>query len=192
MPRREYAPSTMNLFVLGVSVKTAAQAHGDKHVVKMILEACQMLYTAHWTSSYPTLILKRSVLSLPDSMKSAPLRMEGYPGFKHAHINHPCTKWIRASIGNYMWAAKLALALADEYEYRWPGRVHSCRLHAEWLARNPPLLPDLARVDFAIAMDDKYKVGTNPIASYRKYYRESKAERGLTVYTNRKPPTWLL
>jgi len=184
----------MNLFVLGVGVKAAAEAHGDKHVVKMLLEACQMLYTAHWTSIYPSILNKRpGYLSLPEHMKDAPNRKEGVPGFRPAHINHPCTKWIRARLGNYEWAAKLAIALADEYEFRWPGRIHSCKVHAEWLAKNiPPGISRLPRIDFAVAMDDVYKVGANPIASYRNYYIRSKATKGLTVYTRRNSPTWLL
>jgi len=183
----------MNLFVLAVGVKEAAKAHGDKHVVKMLLEACQMLYTAHWTAIYPEIIGKRpKALEVPEHMKDSPLRKGGGTGYRPAHINHPCTKWIRARMGNYEWAAKLALALADEYEFRWPGRVHSCRVHAEWLATHvPPGIPRLPRVDFAIAMDDTFKVGTNPIASYRNYYRKSKAVKGLTVYTIRKGPSWL-
>jgi hypothetical protein len=182
----------MNLFVLAVGVKAAAQAHGDKHVVKMLLEACQMLYTAHWTAVYPEIIgTKPKALATPQSMVSAPLRSDGGIGYRPAHINHPCTKWIRASLGNYEWAAKLALALVDEYEFRWPGRIHSCKVHAEWLATNQPFLPRLPRIDFAVAMDDIFKVGSNAIASYRNYYRKSKASKGLTVYTKRVPPSWL-
>jgi hypothetical protein len=183
----------MNLFVLAVGVKAAAQAHGDKHVVKMILEACQMLYTAHWTASYPAITEKRpGVLPVPDHMKHAPTRKGGGIGYRPAHVNHPCTKWVRARLGNYEWAAKLALALVDEYEFRWPGRIHSCKVHAEWLAIHvPPGIPRLPRIDFAIAMDDEFKIGKNPIASYRCYYIKSKAVRGLTVYTGRSPPSWL-
>jgi hypothetical protein len=47
------------------------------------------------------------------------------------------------------------------------------------------------RAAFAVAMDDEYKVEGDPIASYIKYYRESKKERNLTVYTRRAVPTWL-
>ena len=49
----------MNLFILYPEPKAAAQAHADKHVVKMILEACQMLYTAHWTAAHRELIHKK-------------------------------------------------------------------------------------------------------------------------------------
>ena len=37
----------MNIFFLDVDPKKSAQYHCDKHVVKMILEIVQLLYTAH-------------------------------------------------------------------------------------------------------------------------------------------------
>ena len=37
----------MNIFVLDMNPKTAAQLQCDKHVVKMIVESAQMLSTAH-------------------------------------------------------------------------------------------------------------------------------------------------
>jgi hypothetical protein len=39
----------MNIFVLDKDPHAAAHYHCDKHVVKMILEAGQMLCAAHWT-----------------------------------------------------------------------------------------------------------------------------------------------
>jgi len=192
----------MNLFVLSKKPQEAAQAHGDKHVVKMILEACQMLYSAHWTASYPALLGVRSAvaiaqahraLDVPIHMHSAPRRKNvDESGFRPVHLHHPCTIWIRESLGNYMWAVELALALADEYEFRWPGRVHACRAHAEWLKVNlPPGLPEDELQVFAVAMDDEYKEAGDPIASYRKYYRGSKKDKGLTVYTGREKPDFL-
>ena len=37
----------MNIFYLDKNAKIAAQSHGDKHVVKMVLEYAQILSTAH-------------------------------------------------------------------------------------------------------------------------------------------------
>lgn len=37
----------MNIFILDTEPTTAAHLHCDKHVVKMILEAAQMLSTTH-------------------------------------------------------------------------------------------------------------------------------------------------
>ena len=189
----------MNLFVLSADPKEAAEAHGDKHVVKMILEACQMLYTAHWTAVYPDLLKERSavkisaahkLLSVPPHMASAPLRKcAAEAGYRPVHLHHPCTIWVRASLGNYMWAVDLALAISQEYEYRWPGRTHACKAHAQWLKANPPPgISEAERTNFAIAMDDEYRV-PDPVESYINYYRGSK--RHLTVYTRRAAPAFL-
>ena len=41
----------MNIFVLDKDPKKAAKYHCDKHCVKMILEAGQMLCVAHWVGA---------------------------------------------------------------------------------------------------------------------------------------------
>jgi len=167
----------MNIFALSRSPRQSAMYHGDKHVIKMLLETCQMLYSAQWFTG--------------SSLLKAPLAKNGQRGYKSAHMNHPCTKWVRETRENYIWTARLALALADEYEYRWPGRVHSCKEHALWLRENIPPLPLHPSTPFAVAMDDEFKVAGKPIASYRKYYIYSKAVRGLAVYTRREIPSFL-
>jgi hypothetical protein len=70
--------------------------------------------------------------------------------------------------------------------------VHSCRAHAEWLKANiPPGLKEANLQQFTVAMDDVYKIENDPIASYIKYYIESKHVKNLTVYTRREPPAFL-
>jgi hypothetical protein len=190
----------MNIFALSLDPKEAAQAHGDKHVVKMILEACQMLYTAHWISAHPELLLHKApikvaaaqkLLKTPECISTAPKRKADEPGFRPVHLHHPCTVWVRTNLANYMWLTELALAIADEYEYRYKGKIHSCKAHAQWLQANPPPLPDSPRTPFALAMPDEYKM-PDPVASYINFYTGSKKERGLTTYTRREPPIWLM
>jgi len=187
----------MNLFVLSKDPVKAAEAHGDKHVVKMVLEACQMLYSAHWSCEHPSLLEERSAirlatlqrrLSVPASMVDAPEKISG-GHFRPVHLHHPCTIWVRYCIGNYMWAAELALALAAEYEFRY-GKIHACKAHAVWLHENPPEIRQLPRMGFAIAMDPKFRV-KGVVNSYIKFYIESKKERGLTTYTRRAVPDFL-
>jgi hypothetical protein len=95
-----------------------------------------------------------------------------------------------------MWLTELALAIANEYEYRFAsnskgkGRVHSCKAHARWLQMNRPPLPQGHRTPFALAMPDEYKM-SDPVASYIRFYTGSKKERGLTKYTRRAPPAWI-
>jgi len=158
-----------------------------------------MLYTAHWISVHPELLLHKApvkiaaaqkLLSVPEHLATAPKRKEGEPGFRPVHLHHPCTVWVRTNLANYMWLTELALDIADEYEYRFKGRIHSCKAHAQWLQANPPPLPDAPRTPFALAMPDEYKM-PDPVASYINFYTGSKKERGLTTYTRREPPAFL-
>ena len=190
----------MNIFALDLDPKEAAKAHGDKHVVKMILEACQMLYTAHWIAVYPELLVYRAaihiskaqkLLSVPDHMTTAPTRKTGEAGYRPVHLHHPCTIWVRTNLSNYMWTVNLAVAIAEEYAYRWPGRTHGCKAHALWLQQNPPPgMVEAPLTPFALAMPDEYKL-PDPVDSYIQFYKGSKKDRGLTVYTRRAPPEWV-
>ena len=196
--------TNMNIFILSINPKEAAQAHGDKHVIKMILESCQMLYSAHWTTVHPELLKEKAAvklakaqkaLSVPEHMLTAPKRKcskdQNESGYRPVHLHHPCTIWVRQCTGNYLWLAELALALAEEYEFRWPGRIHSCKAHAAWLKANVPAIPDGSRNGFAVAMDPIYRVPNDPLTSYINFYKGSKKDRNLTVYTRRQPPAFL-
>ena len=194
----------MNLFILSSNPTEAAEAHADKHVVKMILEACQMLYSAHWVSAYPELLENKSaiaisraqkLLDLPPSLVKAPCRGKvsdpaREQGYRPVHLHHPCTKWIRASLENYIWACDLAIAIGKEFTFRY-GKIHACQQHAEWLKANPPLLEAKGLQTFAIAMKAEYKISDDPIECYHHYYRTSKEERGLLQYTRRERPAFL-
>lgn len=192
----------MNLFVLSQQADEAAKFHLDKHVIKMLLEACQLLYTAHWAFSYPALLNERSAIGLSKAQKqlTVPAVLESAPrsksrpdesGFRPCHIHHPCAKWVRESLGNYLWAASLAKALAEEYKYRWSTKgEHECAKHAEWLFQNPPKQLQGPQTQFVQAMEDRFK-DSDPVVAYRRYYVISKGqERGMWKYTKREPPVF--
>lgn len=196
----------MNIFVLHSNPNKAARWHADKHVIKMLLESVQMLYTAHWTVAFPLLLAQRSPQALSKVQKTLPtppsirfgqaprqLKNPEQQGFRPVHVQHPCTKWVRESKENYLWLCRLALALAKECKHRWPTTPpHSCQAHAEWLLTHPPALPWGPRTAFAVAMPPEVK-RHDPIVSYRAFYKGSKTDRGITKhYTNRHPPHWLL
>ncbi len=194
----------MNLFILSSNPKEAAKKHCDKHVIKMILEACQMLYTTHWVFEYSHLLDCKSAvaiskaqkqLMIPSSLETAPFRKGSQErGFRPVHIHHPCTQWIRASRENYIFACELAIALGEEYTFRWAGRGdHSCMAHALWLRENVPIgLESKDLTQFVMAMDDQYKISSDPVISYRYYYKTSKKERGLLKYTKRDLPGFIV
>jgi hypothetical protein len=160
----------MNIFLLDFNARRAAQAHCDKHVVKMILETAQLLFTAHWM-----------------------LAPEGLPPFayKKTHPNHPCALWARESLSNYLWLCTLGKELCAEFTYRYDN-THKTQAYLEWLYENPPAgLLDLGVTTLRLAMPDEYK-HRNAITAYRTYYRENKLKvRGIVRYTRRSPPEFL-
>lgn len=163
----------MNIFFLSMNPEKAAKWHCDKHVVKMILESTQMLWTAHHVTG------------------GAP----GSPGkpdpYKPVHRNHPCTIWVRASIANYRWLCALAAALVAEYHYRFPSgkETHACEPHIAWLTANPPRLPEGPLTWPALAMPPAYKISANPTACYRAYYLGDKQR--MLHWTRRERPSWI-
>jgi len=193
----------MNIFLLDLDPEKCAQAHGDKHVVKMLLEACQLLYTAHWVIFYPHILEYKAPsklaviqkhLCIPDTIQTAPpsISRPKEPGFRPCHIHHPCAKWVRESLDNYLFLARLAIALAEEFKFRYPKKgAHACECHAHWLLHNyPEFMMDGGLTPFVQAMDDQYK-RKDPIEGYRNYYLTSKKDRGLLTYKSRDPPSWV-
>ena len=122
----------MNIFVLDSDVRKCARYHADQHVIKMILESTQMLCTA----------LHRHGVDAP---------------YKPTHRNHPCTLWAGDSLANWKWLRRLALALNDEYRYRFGDRGdHSSAVVARDL--QPPPIENVGLTEFAQAMPEKYRV----------------------------------
>lgn len=162
---------TMNIFLLSFNPKEAAEYHCDKHVVKMILETAQLLYSAHWNEAR---------LILPQN------------AYKKAHFNHPCAIWTRESLANYRWLAELGYWLCQEYRFRYGNKEHKTEHHLEWLRANPPpSLKDIGITEIRLAMPPEYK-RPNPVEAYRTYYRENKLKvRGIVNYTKREWPEFL-
>jgi hypothetical protein len=158
----------MNLFILDDDFTLAAQSACDRHVVKMPLETAQMLSCAH------------HVLD-----PSNPLNLLMY---KRTHENHPCSKWVRANISNYLWTYMFWQAQCDEFTYRY-NKVHlSYSKYAEIFATPPANIPFGKRTPFALAMPERYH-NDNPVLAYRDYYLNDKAH--LLTYTKRVPPMWI-
>jgi hypothetical protein len=190
----------MNIFVLHPNPRKSARWHVDRHVVKMLLETCQLLYTTHWVIAFPQLKQCKSPISLakfhktlqePKSLKTAPVALSSGEHYRPCHVLHPCARWTRQTLGNYLWLCRLGIELAREFRHRF-GHVHSCEEHVQWLYANPPPgIRQLPKSYFIMAMDEQYKISGDPIRSYRNYYKTSKKERGLVKYTKRQVPHWL-
>ena len=167
----------MNIFFLHTNPRKCARWHCDKHVVKMLLETCQLLYTCHW-------------LMGSGDFSTSPLRKDGGQGYKMSHKNHPCAKWLRMSLSNYKWLTTLGLELLREYQYRFKGRSHGCAEHIRWLHMNAPCnLADNGWIEPLKAMPDIYKIGDS-VSSYRRYYNGAK--QNILKWTGRHVPHWVV
>jgi Pyrimidine dimer DNA glycosylase len=156
----------MNIFVLDIDPVRCAQAHCDKHVIKMILETAQLLSTAHHV-----------------------LDGEGRTDiYRRTHAYHPCSVWVRQSRGNYEWLHELGMALCTEYTHRY-GKVHKTEAVMRRLEEPPLNIQRVRRTPFAQAMPPVFQVHNDGVRAYRKYYAGAKTN--LLKYTNRQPPSWL-
>jgi hypothetical protein len=163
----------MNIFFLDFNPRLAAEYHCDKHVVKMILETAQLLYSVHWM--------------LTDG-KNLPA-----DAYRKTHANHPCAIWARESLDNYLWLADLGWWLCKEYQHRYgEHKQHKTERHIVWLRDHAPCgLYSKGTTLIRLAMPDEYKK-RNPVEAYRTYYRENKVKvRGIVTYSKRDAPAWI-
>jgi hypothetical protein len=165
----------MNLFWLHLDPATCAAMMCDKHVVKIILEACQLLWCAH----HQTQVGVHWIDTVPPTIKI----------YKNTHTNHPVSIWVRKTVDNYLWTAQYAIELCIEYTLRY-GKVHRCTPMAQWLFDHPPPCNSTdvyaARTVLAIR-DYPFQCTPPPLAmdpechraslveSYRVYYIEKKS-----------------
>lgn len=157
----------MNIFVLHLHPRICARYHCNKHVVKMILETCQLLCTA-----WHTLDPKCTVFT---------------PPYKKTHVNHPCARWCRASRANYKWLCRLGLELCKEYTHRYQ-KVHKCEAWLKVLRRRVPDMRDEEWTTPPACMPNEYK-SDDVVLAYRKYYVGEKAS--LLQYKDRSVPRFV-
>lgn len=151
----------MNFFYLDENPVDCAITMVDRHVVKMILEHCQLLSTAQNLNGIDSL-------------------------YKPTHINHPCSKWARESIQNYDLLCLYTKNMLNEYTFRY-GKTHACTSILYYCETVKPNLPDIGLTKIALAMPDTYK-SEDPVESYRKYYINDKQH--LASWTKRNQPLW--
>jgi hypothetical protein len=100
--------------------------------------------------------------------------------------NHPLSKWVRQSINNYRWLARLSVELCKEYTHRY-GKIHKYQKQLEYLRYHEPLLSDIPMTPFYLAMP-KELWQNDAVEAYREYYRKYK--RHLAKWKNREVPSW--
>lgn len=160
----------MNIFFLDNDEQLNAQWHCDKHVVKMPLEATQMVSTCfriHYMGDLPWWF------------------------YKISYKNHPMSIWVRTSIQNCMYACRYGIELCHEYSYRY-NKTHACEeilkyalLHVDGLDIIKEAFTEPPR-----CMPKQYCIGSTVVHDYRAYYR-SKQDTIIMKWKNRKKPYWL-
>lgn len=161
----------MNIFALDTDPRLAAQAHVDKHVVKMVTEYAQLLSSAHHVTG--------------SSIRHKCMQL--------AYENHPSAKWTRASVANYEWLFSLYSSLHDEFKHRY-GKGHLSYLKYAGALVQTPKLPNRKLLPVFLAMPDHLKVDppttfAGSVERYRTYYREHK--KHLHSWKERTPPEWI-
>jgi len=153
----------MNVFRLHENPETSAKHHCDEHVVKLILEAGQLLCTA--------------------------LRLNGRDddflygkGWQH----HKLTKWIASGDENFAYVHDLARYLAQEKEYRYGGSHKTWDEVLSRVDRKPDCIPEGSDPQPLSVADDC--MFDDEVLSYRVYYITKK---DFASWDNgRDPPEW--
>lgn len=174
----------MNIFVLDINHEKCVRQYVDRHVVKMIVETAQLLCTAHHVLG-----------SNKDYM------------YRKTHENHPCAKWARETLSNYIWLVNLGMAMCREYTYRYD-KIHKTEDILRQLQTDfPPIKSEKQELTpFALAMPDECKINPptpnedypseidniilSAVMSYRIYYIRDKQH--LAKWTKREMPDWFV
>ena len=170
--------------------RESAIMHVDKHVVKMILEYCQLLSTAHrildgiQTIEISSKNRKIKRWTLADQALDCKL-------YKATHINHPSAIWSRSSAENYKWLHSLLVCVCEEYTFRY-GKVHKSERDGivSALSTIPANISIQPFTCPSLAMPDECKIEGNSVASYQKYYNDKKQH--IAHWKKRDVPAWFI
>ncbi len=178
----------MNIFVLDQDIQQSARFHNNSHVVKMPTEIFQML------SFNIRFFLgdQNNDWLIPNEDKEVPLLAK----FSKGHFNHPCSVWMRESQANIDYSVRLAVALEDEWRFRFN---HDSKQTHKAVQRmcdflDTPMyqellkhIPDVPATDFAQALPEQYR-HRDPVVAYREYYIRDKQH--LANWGKREMPSW--
>ena len=188
----------MNLFLLNIGTQECVIDLCDKHIVKMILETAQILYSVWHVRA-----------GLPNDKT-----LDTVPAYRKTHVNHPTCVWARHSSYHYEWTCMYGIIMCKEYTHRY-GKIHKTQYHLERLYSwgfPPKCLPEPpikkkskvwikatsgipAVFDyFPLCMDeDSYVIDEtgqyNAVLSYQRYY-QTKQDKFNMVWKNTERPSW--
>ena len=160
----------MNIFAVNDDPRLAALELPDKLIPKMIVESTQMLSTAH---------------RVLDGDAGADAKLL----YKKAYENHPSCVWVREDAMNYWWLWMHALALSEEYKWRFTDgtgvaahKTVPVIHHLQNLPVNIPANKDTSwevLADLPLCMPDQYKQEGSghriyAMESYQKFITQDK------------------
>lgn len=154
----------MNLFIFDKNLKKSAQQHCNSHVVKMQVEAAQIISTTLVSKGFSEDFL-----------------------MKPTHAHHPIVIWSQKSSANLRYVADYGEALYEEYMFRFkkPNKFIRPRQIFQFVKENFAAGPT---TPFALAMPQVYQT-SDPYESYRNYFRFEKTH--LFNWGIRGAPDWI-
>jgi len=174
--------------VLDLDLYLNAKYHVDKHIVKMPLEAAQLMCTASWIDEIlgyvPRALTKEETRELRVYLSGLE-EWYWHSRYTITHFNHPCSIWARSSRDNYQWLYQYAMSLGYEYTNRY-GKWHA----STSVALNVPKIENMESIGlmpFVQAMPDQYK-GPDAVEAYRAYYKAEK--RHIAKWKTGVPDWW--
>ena len=108
--------------------------------------------------------------------------------YRSTHINHPCVLWVESSFDNFCWLKELAIALNNEYRFRFDKESNHKSIAVLHEIENDRF-ENKGLTEFAQAMPDKYKVPGDPVRAYRQFYLGEKM--AFAKWTKRRTPYWV-
>ena len=151
----------MNVFILDKDMKQSIIYHPDKHIVKMPVEAAQLLSNAFY-----------EIGKLPHMV------------YKPSHLHHPLNKWVCESLNNWLWLAEYTLLMGEEYSFRYGKKHASVEMVKKFTI---PELPIIGMTPFVKCVPEEFR-HLDVVEAYRQYFIRDKNH--IRKYTKRDIPDW--
>lgn len=172
----------MNIFVTSPCPIESAQYLDNSRVNKMILESCQMLFTAlsyhnikaFSVGEYTPIkykvcdVTSMTLVEKVGKKAKKAYYLKGIRVCAPTHPGHPATIWTKETKSNYIWLYKHYMALCQE-KLKRTGKAHSYEQYKDILLEHASSVPNgpltafancAARVDLGISykhLEDVYK-----------------------------------
>lgn len=170
----------MNLFVTDPDPVVCAMNLDDKRIGKLLMECNQMMSLAvksHWPEDDGSYVFWETSTELTSG---------------RAYLNHPVSIWVRQTRANFLWTLEHAVALSNEFQYRF-NRDHASGNRLAFMRRYSDVIPEGGLTDFQnSAKNDTFDFTHFPVPdSYRHYLvARWRTDKNAVNFTERHSPEW--